>query len=98
MLRITTLYADGRLVLKLEGRFLAPWVKELDACWRGAVSAGARSIWVDLSDVSLVDAAGEEQLTRMYLAGVRLLARGCVMHELVQEIASRSPEMEGSGC
>lgn len=88
MLRITEQHANGRLVLKLEGRFSAPWVNELDACWRAAVnSAEGKSIWIDLSDVYLVDVAGQEQLARMHRAGARFLTRGCVMPELVREIS-----------
>jgi anti-anti-sigma regulatory factor len=87
MLRITELHLNGRLVLKLEGRFSAAWVDELDACWRAAVArSDDESVWVDLSDVSLVDLAGQEQLTRMHRAGARFLTRGCVMPELVREI------------
>jgi hypothetical protein len=88
MLRITELHADGRLVLKLEGRFSRAWVAEVDACWR-AIGDRRRGepIWVDLSDVSVVDVAGQEQLARMHRAGVRFLTRGCVMRELVREIS-----------
>jgi anti-anti-sigma regulatory factor len=88
MLRITEQHTNGRLVLKLEGRFSAPWVSELDACWRAALeSSDGGSIWVDLSDVCLVDVAGQEQLARMHRAGARFLTRGCVMPELVREIS-----------
>ena len=88
MLRITEQRASDRLVLKLEGRFSAAWVDELDTCWRAAMRAHeAASIWVDLTDVYLVDVAGQEQLTRMHRAGVRFVTRGCVMRELAREIA-----------
>jgi hypothetical protein len=88
MFRITEQRASGRLVFKLEGRFSGAWVKELDACWRTArETANGTSIWVDLSDVFLVDRAGEAQLARMHRAGVRFLTRGCVMRELVREIS-----------
>ena len=87
MLRITEQHADGRLVLKLEGRFLRPWVPEVDACWRAAATKTTDPIWVDLSEVSHVDAAGEEQLARMHRAGVKFLTRGCAMYELVRDIA-----------
>ena len=88
MFRITEERAAGRLVLKLEGRFSAAWVDELDMCWRSAMdSAAADSIWVDLTDVYLVDGAGQEQLARMHREGARFLARGCLMPELVREIS-----------
>jgi anti-anti-sigma regulatory factor len=88
MFRITEQHASGRVVLKLEGRFSAAWVTELDASWRHAIEMSqGDSIWVDLSDVYLVDIAGQEQLTRMHRAGVRFMTRGCVMRELVREIS-----------
>lgn len=92
MLRITKQHASDRLVLKLEGRFSAAWVDELDACWRAALECrNGGSIWIDLSDVDLVDIAGQEQLTRMYREGARFVTRGCFMGELVREISeSRS--------
>jgi anti-anti-sigma regulatory factor len=87
MLRITKEHASGRLILKLEGRFSAAWVGEVDACWRAALDGrDGASIWIDLSDVYVVDGAGQEQLARMHRGGARFLTRGCVMPELVREI------------
>jgi anti-anti-sigma regulatory factor len=87
MFRITEQNASGRLVLKLEGRFSAGCVDDLDGCWRAAVeSSGGASIWVDLTDVDVIDLAGQEQLTRMHRGGVRFLTRGPLMRELVREI------------
>lgn len=88
MFRITEQRRSGCLVLKLEGRFSRAWVEELDACWRQALERNnGGSIWVDLTDVHVVDDAGQEQLTRMHRAGVRLVARNCVMRELAREIS-----------
>jgi ABC-type transporter Mla MlaB component len=89
MFRITEQRTTARLVFKLEGRLSGPEVRELDKCWRAAVERSCRddSIWIDLTDVLGVDAAGQEQLTRMHREGVRFLTRGCVMRELVREIA-----------
>ena len=90
MFRVTEQCASGRLVLKLEGRCSFEVVGELDAGWRAArAKAGAAPIRVDLSDVWLVDAAGQEQLVRMQRAGVEFVARGCVMRELIREISGR---------
>jgi hypothetical protein len=88
MLRISEQPAPGGLVLKLEGRFLGQWVNEVDACWRAAAKAdGQRAIWVDLTDVYVIDRPARALLARMHRAGVRFLARGCEMPELVREIS-----------
>jgi len=86
MLRITEQRTGERFVLKLEGRISGDWVSEVDASWHSAQASGERSICVDLTDVWLVDSAGQALLTRMYRAGVRFMARGCVLREMVREI------------
>jgi anti-anti-sigma regulatory factor len=87
MFRVTEQRDANRVVLKLEGRLAAAWVDELDACWRAAAEETNEAIFVDLCDVDVVDAAGEQLLARMHHAGVRFLTRGCVMRELVREIS-----------
>jgi hypothetical protein len=88
MFRITSHIRDDDFVLKVEGCLSGPCVGELDACWREAAqSHAARRVRVDLTDVCHVDRDGRELMTVMYRAGVRYVARGCVMPELVREIA-----------
>jgi ABC-type transporter Mla MlaB component len=87
MLRITEQRAPDRIVLRLEGRLSGDWVRQVDWSWRGADASGhGASIWIDLTDVCRVDAAGEALLARMHHAGVRFVTRGCAMRELVHEI------------
>jgi len=88
MLRVTTQHTPGRTVLKLEGRVSRDVVEEVDASWRAAAGTeGTADIWVDLTDVCLVDPDGQALLARMHRAGVRFLTRGCLIPELVREIA-----------
>jgi|RhiMethySRZTD1v2_1073278.scaffolds.fasta_scaffold661472_2 ABC-type transporter Mla MlaB component len=88
MLRITCNSAGEEIVLKLEGCLAGPWVPELARCWREAVArASGLRMRIDLSDVSHVDPAGQDLMTTMYRAGVRFVARGFVMPELVREIS-----------
>lgn len=94
MFRLTEHAASDRLVLKLEGRCSSDVVDELVASWLAArLKAGGRAIWIDLTDVLLVDEAARRQLARMHLAGAQFVTRGCLMRELVREITSpREPE------
>jgi hypothetical protein len=88
MFRVTEQCASGRLVLKLEGRWSSDVVGELDASWRAVMQKlGERPLWVDVSDVSVVDDAAQAQLTRMHRAGVHFVTRGCFMRELIREIS-----------
>jgi len=73
MLRITIYEGEKAVVLRPEGKLIAPWVAEVEQCWRRAFSTlGDRSVQVDLSVVSFVDTAGGALLARMYDAGFRL--------------------------
>ena len=92
MFRITSFIEDGEIVLKLEGCLAGAGVLALESCWRSAV--GTLPVRADLREVCHVDAAGRELLMSMYRAGVRLMTRGCVMPELVREIAQ---SVEGGG-
>lgn len=96
MLRITEQRGTNRVVVKLEGRLSAAWVIELDRFWRVLATTWEGDIWVDLEDVLLVDAAGRDQLARMHRAGARFLASGCVMPELVREIAEADEAQRGA--
>jgi ABC-type transporter Mla MlaB component len=88
MLRITRQVANGEYVMKLEGCLAGLWVPELAACWYDAAALQQNvRIRVDLTDVCHVDGAGRELMTLMYRAGVRFVAKGFVMPELVREIA-----------
>jgi hypothetical protein len=92
MFRITSLIEDGEIVLKLEGCLAGAYVQELDSCWRSA--SGTLPVRVDLREVCHVDAGGRQLLMSMYRARVRLITRGCVMPELVREIAQ---SVDGGG-
>jgi hypothetical protein len=85
MLRITAQSADDELFVKLEGCLAGPWVRELDTCWREMAGPHDR-VRVDLRDVCHVDNAGRELLAVMFRAGVRFMARGCDLPELLREI------------
>ena len=88
MLRITTDNTDRECLLKLEGCLCGPWVMEVAVCWLNEATASPRRpVRVDLSDVFHVDRAGRELITLMYRAGVRFVASGFVIPELVTQIA-----------
>jgi hypothetical protein len=88
MFRITPQFRDDEVVLKVEGCLAGPCVAALRACWRDArEDAAGRHLRIDLTDVCHVDREGRELMTEMYRAGVRYVARGCVMPEVVREVA-----------
>ena len=88
MFRITPHVCNDEIVLKVEGCLAGPCVGALETCWRDArKDVTVRRVRVDLTDVWHVDRAGRELMACMYRSGVRYVARGCVMPEVVREIA-----------
>lgn len=88
MLRITSHFIDDEHVLQLEGCLAGPWVRELARSWGSAMTAAHRQhVVVDMTDLCHVDDAGRALLEAMHREGVRFVADGLVMPELVREIA-----------
>ena|SRR5215813_4106987 len=87
MLRITRLDALGQVTLKLEGCLIGPWVKETETAWRSAQSVlKGRPLIMDIKCVDRVDQAGFYLLSLLYVNGVRFVASGALMIELVESI------------
>jgi len=87
MFRIHTQREAESTNLTIEGKLMGPWVTELEKCWRDEINAEpVKPIVVILAAVSFVDASGRDLLSRMRRQGVKLVARGCLMKALVEEI------------
>ena len=85
MLKITT-HRDGeRTIFELEGRLAGPWVDELRDCWQHARRDEAL-ITVALTQVSYVDNAGKSILIDMHRHGAELVAEGCMVKAIIEEI------------
>lgn len=87
MLRITIDEGEESVVLRLEGQLIGPWVEDVEQCWRRAFTTlGSRTVQVDLSAVSFVDASGGALLVRMHEAGFRLAGTGPATSQLLQQV------------
>jgi hypothetical protein len=86
----------GTVTLKLEGSLVGVWVKETEAAWRSAKAATVgRPLDVDLRAVDRVDHAGVYLLALLRQRGVRLVASGTAMAEIVRTIEKEWPRNEG---
>lgn len=87
MLRITANDNPRVLTFRLEGRLEGLWVHELDQCWRSLVENGGEpTVYVDLTGVTYVDAAGKAQLAEMHEQGAQFIAGDCLTEAIVAEI------------
>ena len=84
MLKITIHDANGPLRLALEGRLAGEWVCELEHCWHTArASHPNRTLAVDLTGVTFIDHAGWYLLQWMHRDGVRLVASGLLLPDIL---------------
>jgi hypothetical protein len=86
MLRISLINAPQATRLKLEGKLAHEWVAEMETAWAALGATRKKKVIVDLADVSFVDDAGKELLSRIRSAGGELVASGPMMSALIEEI------------
>lgn len=89
MLRITTIAAKDRTILKLEGKLRGPWVAELEKVWREVQPTTERKpIRGDLRDVSYIDECGKTVLAGMRHDGVELVAIDPLIRWMLKDLGA----------
>ena len=87
MLRITVHHEPRTLTFQLEGSLAGPWVRVLEECWQTTVTGRrVRSLLLDLTGVTFIDAAGRICLAAMHRQGAEFIAPDCLMKAAVAEI------------
>ena len=87
MLRIYTDYSSESTNFTVAGKLVGPWVIVLEECWQTAVvERPGSALLVNLVDVTFIDDAGRELLTRMCRQGVALVPTGVLIKGIVEEI------------
>jgi anti-anti-sigma regulatory factor len=71
----------------LEGRLAGPWVEELERSWEAErQKAPSEKIIIRLANVSFIDDAGKELLSRISRAGAKLEGNGCMVRAIIARI------------
>ena len=103
MLRITVHDEPRTLTFQLEGSLAGPWVRVLEECWQSTVTGRrVRSLLLDLTGVTFIDAAGRACLAAMHRQGAEFVAADCLTKAVVAEITQtpgprpRASEVTGS--
>jgi hypothetical protein len=74
VLRITATTTD-KVVLRLEGRLVGPWVDELrETVWRR--NGWRQPLEIDVADLTYVDEDGEKTLSWLHSMGARFQGKG----------------------
>jgi len=91
MLRITVHDSQQVLTFQLEGRLAGELVRQLEACWQTSCDRQSKPILrVDLTNVTYIDAVGQECLASLYRQGAEFVAVDCLTKATVAEI-TRQP-------
>ena len=87
MLKITITETATEMRWTLQGRLVAPWVRELRKSWNAAnQTREGRTCVVELNDVTLIDEGGEKLLRTMAREGVQLIGDGVFTKNLLEEL------------
>ena len=86
MLRITIHYETAATRFIVEGRLTGPWAEELRRCWED--TEPGVPLPVELSALTVIDAAGETLLCEMHRHGVRFAAAGLRTQAILEETTS----------
>jgi anti-anti-sigma regulatory factor len=86
MLRITVKTTRKGVTFQLEGKLVAPWVRELEECWKRTAVPDRKPVVVDLSGLTFIDHAGKACLAAMQRQGAGLIATDCMTNDVVREI------------
>ena len=84
MLRITATTTD-KVVLKIEGRLVGPWVDELKrTVWRS--DGSSERLEIDVKDLTFADDEGEKTLSWLHNIGARFQGRGLFSEYLFERL------------
>ena len=91
MLKITITNTAKQELWTLQGRLVAPWVKELKANWKRARrTAQCRRCIVNLHDVTFIDQSGERMLRCMCNQGARLVASDVYVKQVLDRLRRKT--------
>lgn len=94
MLKITIRREGESSVLELEGKLAGPWVDELANCSREERGRGAK-IYVDLRNISFIDAQGKTLLQALHREGATLAGKGCLTRAIIAQVTGETSAAEG---
>ena len=94
MLRIDTIETNSDVTLELHGRLIGPWVPVLESLWKSKEgSASARTVVVDLTDVTAIDGSARYLLRLMEAKNVRLVGGGIGIRALLGDEGGKQNEI-----
>jgi len=90
MFKLSMIDTNGQRKLVLEGKLVPPWTEELETAWRRAQEGlEGRKLLVDITNVTLISAEGEDTLFNLMQGGASFTCGGVLTKHLVRQLARR---------
>jgi anti-anti-sigma regulatory factor len=87
MLRITIEEEPDSLRLRIEGKLVGAWAKELEQSWkRVAECRDHKALLIDLTDTLYIDDEGKRVLKKLFGEGASFQTAGAMTSSVVDEI------------
>ena len=88
MFKISIVESPAQRKLILEGKLISPWTAEVEGAWRNAAAdLGGRKLIVDLTNVTVISADGEETLSQLMHAGAKFCCAGVLTRHVLRRLA-----------
>ena len=88
MFRISIVETAGQRRLVLEGKLIAPWTTEVASAFKSATKQlQGRKLIIDLRNVTLISADGENTLLELMQDGAKFLCGGVLTRHVLRRLA-----------
>ena len=88
MFKISIVETHGQRRLVLEGKLGSPWTAELESAWRNArEQLQGRKLIIDLTDVTLISADGENMLFKLMSDGAKFCCADVLTKHVLKQLA-----------
>ncbi len=75
----------------LQGRLTAPWLRELNACWKkNHRKDKQRACIVDLNEITFIDKSGERLLRVLVREGAQCIATGVYIKHVLEQLNTKA--------
>ncbi len=91
MFRISIVETPGQRRLVLEGKLVSPWTAEVQSAWRDAGrQLQGRKLVIDLRNVTLISADGENTLYELMKDGAKFSCADVLTKHVLRRLARKS--------
>jgi hypothetical protein len=91
MFKISIVETPGQRRLVLEGKLVSPWTAEVESAWRTAgEQLQGRKLVIDLRNVTLISAEGENTLYELMKEGAKFSCADVLTKHVLRRLARRN--------